>query len=495
MKNLFKLIAVIIGIVILLVGYAAINTPAKQSAENMGATSPATDLADVDADAVAANLAKALTFPTESSLAENGATSPVFEGFIAWVRETYPLVHQNLHLERINNYSLLYTWQGTDPALTPILLAGHHDVVPGGSDADRSSWEHPPYAGVIENGVIYGRGAVDDKPNVIGLLEATERLLAQGFVPQQTIYLAFGHDEEVGGPNGAKVIAETLRDRGIHLDFVLDEGGAVTDGDGIGIRQNAALIGLAEKGSVSVRLTAKNTGPTHSSMPVMQTPLGILSRAITKLEDNQMPARITTVVGGMLETLALEMDFTNRMALSNQWLFGPLIIGQMEQNPRNNSMVRTTTAPTMIEGSMKENVLPPEAWAVVNFRILPGDTVDDVIAHVRATINDDRVGIEPMGGREPTPISTRDSRGYNMIVRTINDVFEDTLAVPYLVMGGTDARHYAIVSDNQYRFAPMRLRGDQLGAVHGLNERQNVADFGNIVVWYIRFIENLNQPD
>jgi carboxypeptidase PM20D1 len=490
--SFYKFIGGLFGLAAVLVVVAAIRTPGPS-----GAGTPPQIVADlpVDPDILATHLAKALTFPTESSFAQRQGGSPEFEGFIAWIAEAYPLVHANLNLERVNTYSLLYTWQGSDVDARPILLAGHYDVVPGGSDADRANWDHPPFAGVIQDGVIYGRGALDDKPNVIGLLEATEYLLSTGFMPKQTIYLAFGHDEEISGPAGATKIAELLQARNVSLEFVLDEGGVVTTGETFGISKNAAAIGLAEKGFYSIELFVDNTGPTHSSMPMMETPIGILGRAIIRLEENQMPASITSVVGSMMDAIAPEMAFTNRMALTNRWLFGPLIVNQFQAEPQTNAAVRTTTAPTMISGSAKENALPATARALINFRILPGDTTESVLAHVRRVISDPRVRIEEVGGNDPSSVSTVESEAYATISATIGEVFENTVAVPYLVMGGTDARHYAIVSDNQYRFSPMFLRGTQGNSFHGLNERQNVADFANVVKWYATFIGNLNGQD
>jgi carboxypeptidase PM20D1 len=488
-KIILKHLAGLGILLLLLLAVAAFRTP---GAADTGAQHEIAADLPLDAEQLGANLATSLTFPTESQRALNEGGSPEFEGMIDWLRETYPLVHQKLQLERVNDYALLYTWQGSDPDLLPLALTGHYDVVPGGSEVDQAKWDHPPFAGVIADGVIYGRGALDDKTNVIGLLEACEHLLSTGFVPRQTIYLAFGHDEETGGARGALAIAELLQTRGIELEFVLDEGGAVMPGSSMGLAQDVALIGLAEKGSVSVDLSVDNSGPTHSSMPMLETPLGILSSAIIELESNQMPSRITSVVANMLDSIAPHMPYSKRLAISNRWLFGSMILSGFEQDPQQNSMIRTTTAPTMISGGPKENVLPTTASAVVNFRILPGDDVDSVVTHVKQVISDPRVIVEGREGRNPSGVSSVDTAAYGIVAQTIHQTFGNVVPTPYLVMGGTDARHYEKVSKNQYRFAPLRIRGNALSSIHGVNERQGVADFANVVKFYALLIQNLN---
>jgi carboxypeptidase PM20D1 len=400
----------------------------------------------------------------------------------------FPLAHQALQREVVAQYSLLYTWTGSDPALPPVLLLSHMDVVPVEAGTEEA-WTHPPFAGEIADGYVWGRGAMDDKVGVLGILEAVDTLVRQGFRPRRTVYLAFGHDEEIGGWEGAAAIAELLRTRGVRPDWVLDEGGAVTTGVVPGVAVPVAMIGIAEKGFLSLELVVAAEGG-HSSMPPPETAVGILSAAVVALERHPMPSRIAGPTRRFLEAIGPASPFTTRLALANLWLLGPLVERQLAGSPRGSATIRTTTAPTMLEGSIKDNVLPARARAVVNFRILPGDSVDAVVRHARDVVADPRVTIAPFGQKasEPSPESPAAGPAYDRLAGLIRGSFPGALVAPTLVIGATDARHYAGLSPNVYRFLPWSVDPDDLKRIHGTNERLAVPAYENAVRFYAALI-------
>ncbi|NKB90345.1 MAG: M20/M25/M40 family metallo-hydrolase [Acidobacteria bacterium] len=449
---------------------------------------------DVDASALAARFAQALTYPTISNQDRGNVDVAAFEGLHQHFAESYPLVHETLMLETVNDLSLLYTWTGRDPSKPPILLMGHQDVVPviPGTEAD---WLHPPFGGVIENDVVWGRGALDDKSSVVAILESVELLLSEGHQPERTIYLAFGHDEEVGGPEGAGAIAELFEQRGIGpFGLVLDEGGAIADGIMPGYDGRAAIVGIAEKGFISLELRVEGDGG-HSSTPPDVTNIGILAAAIERLQENQFPARLDGAAVEMFRYLAPELPFAARAVMSNLWLFRPVLVRLMLQEPASAAMVRTTTAPTIINGGVKDNVLPINATAVVNHRILPGDTRDSVMQRVNDVIDDSRVQVRDIStSHDPSAVSSPDSAEFLLLGKTLRQVIgNDVIVTPYLVMGGTDAKYYSGKSPAVFRFLPVVMGADGLTMVHGTNERVDVASMVLAVRYMTQFIRNTDE--
>jgi carboxypeptidase PM20D1 len=326
---------------------------------------------------------------------------------------------------------------------------------------------------------------------VLGTLEAVEILLGEGFQPRRTIYLAFGHDEEIGGREGATQIATLLQSRGVELEYVLDEGLAVTEGIVPNVSEPVALVGIAEKGYVSLELTVEGE-PGHSSTPPAHTAVGLLSTAIHELERNQMPLKVETATRHLFCTLAPEMSFAMRMVFANLWLFAGLVKRQLAASPVTNALVRTTTAATIFEAGVKENILPPRARAVVNFRVLSSDTVAGVVEHAQRAISDPRVEIKPLGGfkSEPSFVSDTASPSFKSLVRTIRQVFPGVLVAPGLVLGGTDSRHYAALTRSIYRFSPIRVTGEDLDRIHGTDERISIEGYGQVVRFYLQLIQN-----
>lgn len=480
------LVLVILAVALLMV--LTINTARFQSRQEVAqTTAAAAALPVIDRNRAAENLAGALRIQTISHAPESGLSSAAqFLELHQYLEKTFPQAHVKLKKEVVNQYSLLYTWAGSEASAPPILLMAHMDVVPV-EPGTEGNWSQPPFAGVISGGYIWGRGAWDDKASVMGILEAVEALLGAGFEPRQTIYLAFGHDEEISGHQGAEAMAAMLEERGVRLEFVLDEGLAVTDGMMPGLTTPAAMIGTAEKGYLSLELLAEEESG-HSSMPPRRTAIGVLSAAIARLEANPMPGGISGVAKEMFEHVGPEMPFTRRVVLSNLWLFAPLVERQLEAAPATNAMLRTTTAPTIFESGVKDNVLPLRARAVVNFRIRPGDTMQSVIAHARQTIADERIQINVLEGNEPSPESSVEARGFKLIARAAREVFPEAIVAPGLVVGATDSRYFRKVSDNTYRFLPVIIRPEDVARFHGANERIAVDNYAQCIAFYHRLI-------
>jgi carboxypeptidase PM20D1 len=433
-------------------------------------------------------LAGALRIPTISHGDPERSDPVALAAFARYLRERFPRAHAALTREAVG-HSLLYTWPGRDPNAVPLLLLAHMDVVPV-EPGTEGAWTHPPFGGVVADGHVWGRGARDDKSSVLALLESAEWLAADGFQPARTVYLAFGHDEEIGGQAGAKKIAELLMARGIKADL-LDEGSAVLEGMVPGVARPVAAIMAAEKGYFTVQLTTRAEGG-HSSRPPPVTAVSRLARAVARVQDHPLPTRLVRPVTDMLDRLAPEMGFGGRLVLANRWLFGPLIRRQFAASLTTNTLVRTTTATTVFHAGIKDNVLPSEARALVNFRLLPGDTMDGVLAHLRRVIDDDGVELAGYGGfgNEASEVSPIDSEFFRLLERTTREVFPDAVVSTGLVTGATDARNYEGVYLTRYNFSPSTLTAGDLPTIHGTNERIAVDNYLGMVRFYVRLLRN-----
>ena len=443
----------------------------------------------LDPQVKAKRLGEALSFKTVS-IADGPVATQAFLNFHQFLEATFPNTHTELKKETVNEHSLLYTWQGSDATLKPMLILAHMDVVSVKEDSV-AKWTYPPFDGVLADGYIWGRGALDMKQSLMAVMEAVEYLVANAYKPNRTIYLAFGHDEEIGGHNGAAKIAELLQTRNVQLEFTLDEGSAIVKGIIPNIEEPIALIGLAEKGYVTLELVAHGEGG-HGSMPPKHTAVGELAHAIQLLENHQMPAEIRRPFSDMFEYLAPKMPFIQRMVIANRWLFGPLLISSLEQSPPTNAAIRTTTAITMLKGSDAYNILPTEASAVGTFRILPGDTVDSVVEHVRSVLKDTDITFKKTGvaGSDPPPVSATDTIGFVALNKTIRQVLPDAIVAPSLVVTSTDSGHYGSISDNSYRFVPMRVGPEDVKRIHGIDERIGIKNYMEIIRFYVQFLKN-----
>ena len=481
------LVALAAIVAVMLVRVARFPAPAAAAAA-AGAT------VKVDVALAAERLAAAVRFPTVSYATGAPIDTAAFLGFHRFLESSFPTAHEVLTREVIGGLSLLYTWQGTDTAAAPIVLMGHMDVVPV-TESNLAEWTHPPFSGAIADGYVWGRGTLDDKTTVLAAIEAVEGLVASGYTPPRTVYLAFGHDEEVGGRYGARAIVAELVKRGVKPALVLDEGGVLATGMMPGIDGRVAIVGVAEKGYLSLRLTAKAPGG-HSSMPTGRTAVGALSRAVAAIEANPFPLSLEGPTRGMLEAMAPYSPFPNKLVLANLWITAPIITRTMGASPLGAALMHTTIAPTMLDAGIKDNVLPPEASAVVNFRIRPGETQETVIAHVRETVDDTLITIVPTDSArtDPSPVSDARSPAFRLIASTIRGMVpgERLPVLPYLVMGGTDAKYWNEHSDKVFRFLAVPLgKGDE-ARVHGVNERIRVEDYVVAVGFFSGLLRGLD---
>jgi carboxypeptidase PM20D1 len=447
---------------------------------------------EVDAARAAERLAGAVRFRTITYDNRPDASAAEFEKLHAYIEQSFPLIHRTLKREIVGGYSLLYTWEGSDPNAKGIMLMAHQDVVPIAEGTEKK-WSVDPFAGAIKDGFVWGRGSWDDKGNLFSMLEAVESLIAQGFKPRQTVYIVSGHDEEGGGERGAKKIAELLAARNVRLDFVMDEGTLITEGVMKGLDKPVALIGVAEKGIMTLSLHTHDE-PGHSSMPPRETAIGMLSEALSQLERNQMPAGIDGVAAEMFDTLAPEMSGASRLLLSNLWLFKPLVKRELEKSKGSNAFTRTTTALTVFHAGNKVNVVPAQAEAFVNFRMLPGDTQEEVIRHAHDAIGNPAVKIERFGfAAEASPISATGSAAYRLMNTTIREVFPGTVVAPGLMVAATDSRHMQPIADHVYRFSPVRVKEADLSRFHGTDERISIENYVQMITFYHRLVTSASQ--
>ncbi|NLA25824.1 MAG: M20/M25/M40 family metallo-hydrolase [Firmicutes bacterium] len=441
---------------------------------------------EIDVQRAAEKLSGAVRIATITASDPDKADRAPFEQFIRYLEEAFPSAHAVLEREIVNDYSLLYRWKGRDEGIKPVLLMAHIDVVPV-EEGTEQDWQHPPFSGALADGFVWGRGTMDIKNQVILILEAVEHLLAEDFTPACDFYLAFGHDEEVRGEDGAFKIAELLQSRGITFEYVLDEGGAVTIGAMPGVERPIALVGIAEKGYADVRITAEGEAG-HSSMPPMHTAAGKIGQAVVELERKQRPARISPYLREMLAYIGPEMKFGLRLVLANLWLFGPLFKAIFKATRAGNALLRTTTAVTILEGGSEPNVLPRKAGAVINYRIAPGESVSELLDHIRRVVGE-KIKLEPLVTTEPSKISPVDSSGFKAIERAVYAIFPEAVTVPYIVMGGTDAIRYEPLCDQIYRFTPMLISSEDLERMHGTNERLSLENVEQGVRFYIELLK------
>lgn len=485
MKTLKKTLLLLLGLFLIFLAYLVFNTINFKSTQVSFKPIDILEISPTSMD----NFSKALRIKTVSYENKEDFDSIQFKNFSSFLRTTYPLADSILEIKTFNSYSFLYKWEGLDPTLKPIILMAHLDVVPV-IEENLSDWKHNPFGGEIVNDTIWGRGTIDDKVGVIGIMESVELLLKSSFFPKRSIYISFGHDEELGGIDGAKTIASYMKEEGVEAEFILDEGGSIVQNMIPGIEKDVALIGVAEKGFISLELSIKLEGG-HSSMPEKETAIDVLSNAIIKLKHNPFPAIITAPMEGFIENLGPEMPFINRFVFANKSIFKSVISEIFEESASGNALVRTTTSPTIFNSGVKDNIIPQSASATINFRIVPETTIETVVERVKQIIKDDRITIT-YGEfiSEPSKVSSTSSFGYKTINRTISEIFPAALVSPYLVVGGTDSRHFNAISDNIYRFSTIKLNNGNIKSFHGLNERLPLSDFENSIRFYHQLIKN-----
>lgn len=447
------------------------------------------EIENLDTNDIATKFSKSLQYATISHKDYFDANKTHFLDFQKYLESALPLVHNKLKKEVVNNYSLFYTWEGKGND-KPVMLMGHYDVVPVESSTE-DEWIYKSFEGTVSDGFIWGRGAIDDKAGVISTLYAVEYLLNKGFETNKTIYLSFGHDEEIGGREGAYKISQVLKEKNVTIDYILDEGGAIISGSNKLVDRPFATVGIAEKGYISIELTSESSGG-HSSMPLVNSSIGTLSRAIVNVENKQCPPILTRVTKLFFESIVPYVSYPLKIILSNLWLFW-IFLANFVSSPLVKAMIRTTTAVTIVEAGIKDNILPTKAKAIVNFRIIPGNTSEGVLNHVIKILSNTGIKIEKYGQSwEPSNISGLNNEGYAVLNKTINQLFPGVPVVPNLVLGATDSRHYLSVSENIYRFRPLDISLDEMKRVHGINERISIVDLTKMVQFYVLLIKNIN---
>lgn len=430
-----------------------------------------------------------LRIPTVSHADEADTDWGQFERFRDRLGELYPLVHRHLEREVIAGHSLLLRWAGRSPGEVTVLMA-HQDVVA----VVPAEWEHDPFAAVVtgsgDHETVFARGSIDDKGALVAILEAVESLLEADFQPEHDVYLAFGHDEETTG-SGARAIAQTLRDRGVRARLVLDEGGAVVDGVFPTVTVPTAMIGVSERGVMTLRLTATEAGG-HASTPPPMPATTMLARTIMRLHRNPFPTRLAPPVRAMLATIAPYADEPLRSMFANTALTGPLVARALSVlGPEMNATVRTTAAVTELSGSPGHNVLAATARAWVNIRLLHGDTVDGVTERVRRIVDDPNVRVELEYGSDPAPVSSWRGPEWSRIARAVRaELGQDIVPTPYLQLGASDSRWFTTISGNVYRFTPFHLARSERDALHAHNERIRVAVWLRGIAFYREFMRS-----
>lgn len=481
LRKLLNMIALTFLLVAMVVGYRTAQfQPGSLDADKQ--------LVVVDnPEAALERLAQAIRIPTISWSTEGPTEAEAFRQLNAFLADSFPAVYSTLSVSPVLEHGRLYEWKGSDQNLKPLMLLAHTDVVP---IADPAAWSVGPFSGEIKNGYLYGRGTIDDKSSALAILEAVQRLVSEGFTPSRTIYIALGHDEEIGGL-AAQAVARRFAQENITFEAVVDEGGLVVGNAMPGIEPPLALVGIAEKGYVTLKLSSKGDGG-HSSMPPKTSAVGTLATALSKIESNPFPAKLQTPSSDMFDTVGPHFSLLERTLFANTWLTEPLLLQALSGQKATNALIRTTTAVTVFHGGTKDNVLPPHATAMVNFRILPGETMASVQERVTEIVNNPRITIErSQFGNEPSSISNPKTRAFEWMSDTVYKSMKGELIVsPNLVSGATDARHLDHLSDNVYRFLPFRVDKDDLSRFHGVDERISTSSYLEGIGFYYNLMKD-----
>lgn len=508
-----KLIFIIISLLILLIIIVLIKTFTYSFKKVSANTTSGWKM--IKDDSAIQRLSGGLKIPTVSSGELGDFNYSTFDTIKEYIKNAYPLIYQNAEFAEVNTYGLVFRLKGSNPSLDPILFLSHTDVVPPG-DAEvkdktenifrpddqplpavsevSEEWDFGPFSGAVANGRIYGRGSIDMKGMLFSLLESMNNVIKTKYIPQRDIYLAFGFDEEVGGQQGAVKIAEYFRNKNVQFDAVYDEGGLILEkGSVTGINSDIAVIGCAEKGFLSVKIKVKGLGG-HSSMPPAESAIGKAAVIMQRLESGQMKPEVTPLINQFFTNVGGSMSFISRMAIANQWLLKPVLLSQLTKNNSTNALVRTTTALTMMKGSDAPNVLSPEVEFIVNFRLLPGNTVKDVKEHIANATKGFDVEIDEIDSvKEASAVSSSNTRAFQMIEAAIKEIYPTAIATPYLTVGATDAYKYQIVSKNIYRFMPIKINNAEKQSIHSTNEYLSIENYMKMIHYFEFIMRNYDK--
>ena len=436
-----------------------------------------------DAERAADTLCKLVRCKTVSyrdHLLEDNAE---FEKLIAMLPELYPNVYKTCEFMQLPDRALLYRWVGKSSD-SPAVMMAHYDVVPVNEDA----WDVPAFEGIIKDGRIWGRGTLDTKVTFHGILFSAEQLISEGFVPDNDIYFAFSGGEEVNG-KGAVNIVDYFEANGIEPAFVIDEGGAVVENVFPGVSAPCGLIGIAEKGMIDVKYTAKSGGG-HASAPKPNTPIDRLSNACSSMAKNPFKAHLTPPAAKMFDTLGRHSSFVFKIIFANIKLFLPVLDMICKKSGGElNALMRTTVAFTQMQGSSASNVIPPEAYMVSNIRLNPADNMDSAIEYIKKTIDDDKIDVSVIHGMNPSRISTTDCEGWDKVASAVASTWKGCIVSPYLMVQCSDSRHYGRISDRVYRFSAMDLTSEERATIHGNNESIRLEALNKTIEFYIRLMK------
>lgn len=461
-KILLIVIALIVLLLLVLIIKAASFKPKKSSSTKKNEFS-------ADKEKIAQHFSSFLKCQTVSIENPDSADSPEHEKFIKLIMELYPKVFAKCEFERVLKFGLVLKFKGKSDK-NPVCIMSHYDVVP----VTKENWSCDPFGGLIKDGFVWGRGAIDNKATLLCSMEAMEKVLTENpdFTPLDDIYFTFGGDEEIAG-KCQQAIVEKFEKEGKEFKLVLDEGGAIVNGIFPGVKEDTAVIGLCEKGIANVELSVGSTGG-HASTPSKDNPVNVLARALVALEKNPMKACISSPVAGMLDTLGRYSSFGLKIVFANMWLFSGLVKKIFTKGNETNAMLTTTFAYTTLNGSKAHNVLPSTASCNINIRINNNTNIDEVISHIKQVINDDRVKIDVKVSFNPSPVAKIEDYGYSTVKEIMNEVYPDVIVSPYVMLAASDSRFYKNLSSNTLKFAPFRLSKAQRSSVHGDDEKISV---------------------
>ena len=441
-----------------------------------------TEITQSEMDIAAEKLGDMVRVPCVSKREDEDLTE--FYKFHAVLEKHFPLLHQHLDREILNG-TLLYRWKGADSSKKPIMLMGHQDVVPASDDG----WRVPAYSGAVIDGDLYGRGSMDCKSTMYVELQAVEELLAEGFVPPCDVYLAYSINEETGG-DGAAAVVRRLKEKGITFAIVIDEGGAIIEQPVPGMDRPFAVLGITEKGYMDVKITARGKGG-HSSTPPRNTPAARLFAFANEIEKKRpFDKQLLPEVEAMFAAMAPVFSFPLRLVLGNVKIFKPLLMALMPVvSPFGEAVMATTCCFTMMRGSDAANVIPKEPYLVANLRTSPHQNCEQSLAVLKKYADKYDLELEVLMQRDASPISNIHSKEFAYLTECIAEQFPDVGIAPYVIMGGTDCRHFHALTENAIRFAPVRMTAAQSASCHAVDENVSLAALAEGVRFFKVFLK------